>query len=102
MKIGKEADGETEREREKEKERPASVSKGDWSGNSTRIGLVGLNFRFDFGHIALPSRDSVQLPKNCLPVPLKPEKTALMCPNFYSENQIKSVKFSFQKKYIFP
>lgn len=67
------------------RERPASVSKGDWSGNSTRKGLVGLNFHFDFGHVALPSRDSALLPKNCRPVPTMQEKTAPTYPNFCSE-----------------
>ena len=75
------------------RERPASVSKGDWSGNSTRKGLVGLSFRFDFGHVVLPSQDWVHPLKKYHPEASLQEKTAPTCPNFCSEIQTKLIKF---------
>lgn len=64
--------------------RPASVSKGDWCGNNTRIGLVGFELDFDFGFVALPSR-GLGLPlRNYLLMPWTLARTVPKCPNFCS------------------
>lgn len=68
-----------------EKKRPASVSRGEWCGNSTRIGLVvDSQNHIDFEHAFLPLRDSARLLKSCRPRPSTPARTIQTYPDFCS------------------